>query len=377
LGNYYLYRIDTGYDGFLPSLIPERSERGILRFNWRSYVESLEPDDIVLTYFKGTGCRAGIYAVAAVRQIDVSGREKNVAARLLRFSDRDRAPLIPVRGNEDLFGRIRTRPRGSEVVVPETCEGELLAILQSDEILVAEAARRNIMLPGQVPYGFTAVSQVPLVNLNGDLSTAVQSAGIIAAFWIKPRQASWITRPPRWLPFVTRVFSGFKAGDPSRLDELAQTLAQQVRSVLSGDIGVVVGVPLNESKRRAGEADRVAELGQRLAAELGVRFSQAFRLDGDVSRRLYKNRGKTTSEFQADYRDALSVIRTTAVADCVRSGRTILLVDDVYTDGVTTALVARALNEVLPNEDLRIRISTLAINAKMGNMDEDLVRCWS
>jgi len=380
LENYFLYRVDTGYDGFLPSRIPERSDRGVLGYNWACYLESLEPGDIVLTYFKGTECRPGIYAVGVVRHVDVTTRRMNVTVRLLRYSADNRAPLLPVRGNETLFQRLRTRPRGSEVIVPETREPDIYRALSADNRLLAEAAKRNVILPGAKPYAVGTVADVPLVDPASDLADPLRRAGLVAGFWVRPQQASWITAPPQWLHFITRAFGRFKAGDALRLDELANALARQVRNAVPNPkqvFGVIVGVPLSESKRQAGEADRVAELGEQVAALLGVPYSDALRLDGAISRRLYKNKGKTTEEFKADYRAALKVMRTTALSECVRSGRTVLLLDDVYTDGVTTGIVAEALREAFPSMAVDIRIATLMINAKKRNMDEDLVESWS
>ena len=82
---YFLYRINSGYDGFLPCHIPGRAYRQCISYNWRAYCENLEPGDIALTYFAGQGCRKGIFAVAKILSIKIGVRKSNVVGRLLSW----------------------------------------------------------------------------------------------------------------------------------------------------------------------------------------------------------------------------------------------------------------------------------------------------
>ena len=41
MSNYYMYRINPSYDGFLPSVFPDRVTRGIVKYNWKAYLERL------------------------------------------------------------------------------------------------------------------------------------------------------------------------------------------------------------------------------------------------------------------------------------------------------------------------------------------------
>jgi hypothetical protein len=112
MAKYFLYRISAEYDGFLPSVIPERVQRGMLRYNWGAYLESVEKGDVILTYFRGTGCREGIFLVSVVRQVYPNLTSRNVVARVLHFNAANRSPLVAVRDHRALFDAIRTRPRG-------------------------------------------------------------------------------------------------------------------------------------------------------------------------------------------------------------------------------------------------------------------------
>jgi hypothetical protein len=105
-------------------------------------------------------------------------------------------------------------------------------------------------------------------------------------------------------------------------------------------------------------------------------ISDAFRLDGDVSRRLYKNRELTAEQFRHDYLKALVIRRTNRLCTSIRAREGILLLDDVYTDGITRTTVAEGLTREFPDHQLRITVATLGIMAKHKNMDRDLAKSW-
>jgi hypothetical protein len=379
VSNYYLYRINTSYDGFRPSSIPERMQRGAILYNWGSYVQSLERGDIILTYFTGPGCKAGVYAVAVVRNVKISTRHENVRGHLLAYSTDDRHPLIAVGADNGFFDGVRTRIRGAELVVPDAFEAQAYDLLRDVPELLDAAAKRNVLLPGAEPYPVQGLKDVPLIDTESDFSATLIDRQLIAAYWIRPSQASWISEPPLWLSYISSVFGKFKSGDLSRLDYLANALASQVNEAVAEPqevFGAVIGVPLNEQKRHDGEIDRVSELAKALAAKIGVPVSEALRLTGGVSRRLYKLDGKGTERFCTDYLANLTVRRTECLAECVRNEKDILLVDDVYTDGVTTEIIAEAVKEEFQSGESQVRIATLGVMAKHNNMDDDLISSW-
>jgi hypothetical protein len=274
-----MYRINPAYDGFLPSRIPDRTSRGIIRFNWGAYLENLECGDIILFYFRGRDCIAGIYGVAVIRGTDITSHEGNVTARLLKYSCDNYTPLIPVRGNRRLFEKIRTRPRGAEVVVPDTCASTVYAALATHDELIVEADKWNVDLPGASLLRALSLSQIPSVNLGNDLSPGVQSKGLIPTFWIRHRQASWIGSCHPWLLLISSIFDSFKSGDVSRLDYLAGTMVKQIRHAIpraKDTFAAIISVSLNEKKRSNGEIDRVGELAKCISKKTGVPYLEVF-----------------------------------------------------------------------------------------------------
>lgn len=61
---YYLYRIDSAFDGFTPKEIPRRVQNRYLTYNWNQYFDEVEKGDIVFTYFFGRNQPRGIYLIA-------------------------------------------------------------------------------------------------------------------------------------------------------------------------------------------------------------------------------------------------------------------------------------------------------------------------
>jgi ComF family protein len=105
--------------------------------------------------------------------------------------------------------------------------------------------------------------------------------------------------------------------------------------VVPGDDAVVIGVPLHRARRRERGYDQARILAEALAAGLELECP-----DGVLVRRRHS---KPQSDLPLDERfrnmeDAFVVRRST-----VLEGRTVLLIDDVVTTGITLGSCARAL----------------------------------
>jgi predicted amidophosphoribosyltransferase len=314
-----------------------------------------------------------------VRKVDITSRSANVRARLLAYSVDNRNPLIHASGNGELLDRIRTRRRGAELIVPDDCEQAVYRLLSSVDEISSAAARRNVSLPGAKPPPLSSVSDVPLVELGNELSSGLQEKAAVTAYWIRPSRASWIGRAPYWLSYITRVFNRFKAGDVSRIDVLADGLAAQIRNVfpdVTYRFGVIVGVPLNEEKRSEGEVDRVAQLAQALSDRIDVPASSPLVQEAGISRRRYKLEGSYDWEFRRDYLASLRVRHTKQLMKCLRAGEDILILDDVYTDGLTMETIIQGLEREFPNRRLSLKVAALGVMAKHRNMDSDLIESW-
>jgi adenine/guanine phosphoribosyltransferase-like PRPP-binding protein len=270
----------------------------------------------------------------------------------------------------------KLRMRGAEIVVPRKMEQKIYELLSSETRLVEKCEAKGILLPGSPGAPEYDITDIPKINLKRDPSHHLQSNGIISAFWIKPRQASWLHNGPTWLTQISDAFGKFKSGDMSNVEMFADAMEDQVSSQLkeaSDHIGLITSVPLNAAKRKAGEEDRVAKLAQALASRLDVEYAPIFMLKGDISRRRYKNIGYDNQRFVRDYRNALH-IRKDMLKKMASSGQSLLLVDDVFTDGVTTQTIIDLCKEAQGCETLVIRVTTLGMMTKKRNLSNGTLR---
>jgi len=373
---YFLYRINSDYDGFLPCHIPGRAYRQCISYNWRTYFENLEPGDIALTYFAGPGCRKGIFAVTKILSIKIGVRESNVVGRLLSFSPDNHQPLIDAKENASLFSNLHSRCRGAEIIIPDRLDGVIYHLLTECGAIAAVSGPKGIPMPGSTADRTHSLRDVPPINCD-HLSNSLRKKGVLAAYWIRPTQATWMAHAPEWLQRITQIFHKFKAGDLSRLEVLALALAKRViiQVKTRERIGVLLSVPLNAQKQQNGEVDRVSALAKRVSATFGVPYSRSLSLEGRVSRRLYKKSRLPDLQFQKRYRQNLRIRHTRYLVNCVESGREILLIDDVYTDGVTTETIVDSLRREF-GDRVRVKVVTLGIMAKARNMNEDLSAAW-
>lgn len=373
---HFLYRIDSGYDGFLPCHITGRVHQQCISYNWYAYAQLVEPGDIVYTYFTGPGCHKGIFAVATIVSVKLGVRDGNVVGRLLSYSPDNRRPLVDAAKNARLFRLLNCRRRGAEVIVPQPIARRINRLLNNNSATDAHPVRADTRILRSMPNRSLSLRDVPMVSRK-HLSETLRKKSVLAVYWIRPTQATWMVNIPKWLHKITRIFHEFKAGDLSRLDGLALALARRgiIQASKANRIGVVLSVPLNAQKRLRGEVDRVGELAKRVSTIVGVPYSRGLRLRGRVSRRLYKKRCASDFQFQKRYRHNLRICRTSELINCVESDRDILLIDDVYTDGVTTATIADSLRSEFGCA-ARVRIATLGIMAKARNMNKKLASAW-
>jgi predicted amidophosphoribosyltransferase len=184
-------------------------------------------------------------------------------------------------------------------------------------------------------------------------------------------------KAPAWLQRISHTFRKFKAGDLSHLEVLALSLAKRIMKLTRQpkNVGVLLSVPLSEQKQRNGEVDRVRELAKRVSALLGIPYSRSLTLKGGVSRRLFKLRRLPDSRFRECYQRNLSIRHTRHLMNCIDSGRAVLVIDDVYTDGVTTETVMESLKCEFGGR-VRVSAATLGIMAKTKNMNQDLSAAW-
>jgi hypothetical protein len=322
--------------------------------------------------------KRGIYALGRISKINLEMEIENVQARLIDFSADDQEPLISYDENKDLFNSLFClRRRGAEIFIPRDFEGQIFELIKSNHRTIARCDQLSLILPGSPNFPKYVLTQVPLIDLDSEVSDKIKHRDVVCGYFIRPRQASWIRDAPDELLYITDAFSGFKKGDMSNILYFADALATQIEKYWHKNKSrypLITSVPLCQQKLRHGEVDRVAELAKAIADRIGTSYESLFILKGRVSRRLYKVIGYGTDKFVADYKQNLTIIKRSMIRDLALSDKELLLVDDVYTDGITTSTIIDSCRSMPGCEHLNIRVATLGLMLKKGNISNIRLR---
>ena len=128
-----------------------------------------------------------------------------------------------------------------------------------------------------------------------------------------------------------------KYGDQTELSPwMAQWMLRAGRT-LAEDCDVVVPVPLHARRYLARRYNQSAELARAIAAQTGLAFEPSALTRIKATRQQV---GLTAAQRQANMRGAFGVPDSSEIAV---AGRSVLLVDDVYTTGATISAATRAL----------------------------------
>ena len=376
--NYFVYRINANYDDFTPSRIHERMLGNRFVFNWNAYLEALDVGDIVLVHFFGGKCKPGIYAVARIYKYDLTKKSKNVQGTIIDCSTDNKNPLISYEDKKDFFSPLFSlRKRGAEINVPREFENQIYKLLKENENLLNKLNKKNILLPGSPNFPSYDITHTPLINFGKDVSQRIKDNDITCAYFVRPTQASWINNAPEHLAYITYAFNGFKKGDMSNVEFFANALDSQIQRHIDGitdSYGLVTGIPLCQDKLAAGEEDRIYNLSEAFAGRIGLPYERLFILDGRISRRLYKKKELSTEKFVADYKQNLTIRKKKILRDLVKSGKGMILIDDVYTDGVTTSTAIECCHDIAGCEDLKVKVITLGLMVKVANISDKYKR---
>lgn len=198
-------------------------------------------------------------------------------------------------------------------------------------------------------------------------------SNIVSPFWILPRQ-SWWMKLSYSQHIISRIFYAFKSG----YDLYARLFAEAIIIAIERNdcfkkvkFDFVTNVPLSPEKKAAGELDRVDLVCSILNLILGLPYlKDALVLSKPISRREYKFRGKSSSEFSGDYFRFLEWNMKQSLDD-----KRILVVDDVITDGKTLTTFAKKVHEKYPKAQLYV--ATCGVMAKMRNMTPLSIRRYA
>lgn len=347
---YYLYRIDSQYDGFSPNKIPSRIEAGYLTYNWNQYFDEIERGDIVFTYFIRHKKDNGIYLVSKI--VKKSGGNQ-VKAKVLTYDENK--PLIEIADFEKIRKSIINRPRGSVFAIPtfvETTFSNLLHERVISEIVIPEEIDCNLCFnTKKFPCEkCSIVDRDYLINWQKEVQLRIKGyEATVSPFWIIPYQSHW-TKTSISKHAISRIFYNFKSG----ITLYGQLFASAIKKAIDNDprfagkkFDFILGVPLSPKKRDRGEVDRVSVLCKILAKQMGINYlNNGLTLSAHISRREYRY-NHTTSAFMKNYCEKLELTPGVSLEN-----KNILVIDDVITDGRTLQTIGQKIKSEYPNSHL-------------------------
>lgn len=340
----FLYKIWSGYDGFLPRRIPDRIVDGKdLDLGWERYIDSVEVGHEVWVYFYGPHrYTPGVYVNGFVKQVQAD--ESRVRIRVRRYST-DK-PLTDPDTSERVGKTVSVRNR-QVFLFPEQWDTAPECTLYG----IAESCKKRLC--GSCPTW----RGLPLIRPSAvAIPPRLAVHRVFAyspAFWVIPSRCylhhhGSIAQKVRQ---TSAVFYRFKLGE----EELAYPLALGMYTTLTErnavDFDAVVPVPLSPDKENKGEIHRTRLLGKELARLLGARVSEVLALDRPISKhKLRIHHGLTAGQFEAKYIAALQVDPK------AKSLKRVLLIDDVCTEGSTLRSAITKLRS--ENADVEVSVAT-------------------
>jgi hypothetical protein len=340
----FLYKIHSGYDGFQPARINDRMIDGkTLRLGWDKYLDVIEPGAEVWVYFRGPHkFENGVYVKGNVERVDLEGRA--VFIRVRQHSTI--GPLTDPASSARLAEAVAVRYR-QVFVLPDDLE----TVLDCNVTTTAGSCARHKCGDCKT-WAALPQTSVDAVRMPARLVGRVDA--YVPAYWVIPPR-SFLYYEGRPIKATIRrasdLFYDFKLGGKN----LAYPLALGMFSVLAKaghlDADLIVPVPLSPDKAEKGELHRTRALAHALRPMLKAPVTECLELASPVSKRKLRGAdGYSASRFEAAYASALRV------EDLPPETATVLLLDDVCTEGSTLRVTARALRAAIPG--LRIIAAT-------------------
>lgn len=328
----YLYKINSDYDGFRPSRIPQRLRDGrFLELGWARYIDAIHNGDEVWIVFVGRGVVSGVYVEGIVASVD--GDAGTVQLRVRRKSTDD--PLTDAQTSAQLLAAVSTRYRQvflwpPHLALRENCGAE-------------ECGNRAC----QQCVTWQSIPQLELAHYRAP--AAIRGLTVVPAYWIVPARCYLYRnnrRPAPWNRRVSDMFAAFKVGEKRYTFPLAAGMHAALRARGQADFEAIVPIPLSPEKAAAGEFDRTNALAMELR-RLGVApVRNLLTLTGSISKRRMQAQGFTPTQFKSRY------LRLLEVDPAVANLKRVLLVDDVITRGSTLSVAVAALRAINPALDI-------------------------
>ncbi len=335
----FLFKIWSGFDGFVPAKIPERLlPRSDLKLGWMRYMDPAEIGDEVWVYFHGSGVRNGIYAKGFIRA--KHPKEHYVLLRVQEYATGD--PLTDGATNERIAAVVGKY--GLQVFIypevwdiPPECSVSTSA--SSCEKRQCRSCRTWQSLPLIRHQDYSLPHRLPSF-----LET------FVPAYWVIPSRCFLYSESKQISPLVHRtsdLFYRFKMGISKLAYPLALGLYEGLQERALLDFDCIVPIPLSPEKVENKEIHRTLLLARELGRLLGVEVADALRLSRPTSKSILRTGlGLTPRQFETKYLDAL------AVDSCLESYTRILLLDDVCTEGSTLRAAATAITQTASNPQI-------------------------
>lgn len=334
----FLYKINSRYDGFTPSRIPERmNEQGCLVLGWKRYIDEIELGAECWVYFRGPHrFQDGVYAKGVVSDVN----RKNARILLTVNEYCCDAPITDA----------PTTARVAEAVSAHYTQ-VFLWPEQWDHSPECNASTCKDRLCDRCETW----QSLPLIS-NGAYQHPSRLSGnfdvFVPAFWILPPRSYILQQSVKLktgLHTVTNMFGNFKLGETAYGYSFAYGMYEVLNRHDILDFDEIVPIPLSPDKADKGELHRTRLLGKEVSRLTNKPVRERLRLTSPISKRSMLSSGSTTKEFEDRYYDLLEVVGTSF-------SERILLIDDVATHGSTITQALRRLNEVGP--DLSIVVAT-------------------
>ena len=322
----FLYKIHSSYDGFRPSVLPQRLKNRRLRLGWRHYIDVVEKGWECWVYFHGPhSFENGVYAKGIVDRIYLDANEVSLRVR-------DYKTEVPITSQE-------TSARVADVVATRYRQ----VFLWPDDW--TETPHCGLMAcKGRRCEDCETWAKLPLVG-NGESKMpsrlqGIESKYVVPGHWIVPSRC-YEKNIGAGVRNLTRRFTDFKLGEMAYAFPFALSIFEQLRRRELLDFDYVVPIPLSPDKVEMGEKHRTLELAKELGRLLAVEVHEMIKLSSSVSKRRMKAQGYTVAQFERQYRQALE-------AQIPPNASRILLVDDVMTRGSTAAQALHAIRKQRP-----------------------------
>ncbi len=354
----FLYKIHSRYDGFSPRRIPDRAIDGkVLELGWQRYFEEVEEEDEVWIYFHGGSFSEGVYVKGSV----VSKDAQKEVVNLLIEDYSTTAPLTDNKTSRQVGEIVSVRYR-QVFFVPDEWKTVANCSLSTTAISCATRLCRDCATWRRLP-------QVDPRMLNRPWRMGEKT---IAAF----SPAYWAIPPRSFLYYAGRtinpgvehtsgLFRRFKVGDKNLAFPFALGIVQALKRSRITEFDAIVPIPLSPEKVVQKELHRALVLSQEVGRLLGVPVVELLSLENPIGKRALKRlTGAGPEAFESAYAREL---RAEARAKKYSS---LLVIDDVCTEGSTLECAALALIEVNPTATIYAATAAqMAVRAVVSDED--------